>query len=89
MTSQTYKRRLEKFLRHSLLIAGNHDKSIIHMVDNEMWADATSKFGFQGHFRVIKVNEVIIGKMSVYMRSDEHKFRKLQSNIIKSLFLSH
>ena len=38
---------------------------------------------------VIKVNEVIIGKIGVYMRSEEHNFGKLWSNITKSLFSSH
>ena len=38
---------------------------------------------------VIKVNEVIIGKMSVCMQSEEHNFGKLRSNITKSLFSFH
>ena len=37
--------------RRCLLIAGIQVESIIHMVGNKMWVDATSKFEFQGHFQ--------------------------------------
>ena len=44
---------------------------------------------FKDIFRVMKVIEVILCKMGVNMRSEEHDFWILQSNITKSLYLSH